>query len=663
MRPPLSYVPLLPVLAGIVSGVLLGRFLPGSVVIIVAAGLTLAAVAAILRKFWVMTVALAIPLAAVAASLSLPVQFAKPHADGTAITGTVTQAKLLPEKQSIVVEVFDSEHGNYDLLLTYPSFEPEVVPGDIVTFSGRYALPRYDVDLPLESDMSDYYFTHGISMLCYVPKTFLTVDGRSGNIFLTMKRWRHDIAGMISASALSEQASAFLTAILTGDSTLVSGTQREQFARAGVAHILALSGAHVALIAMVVSLVLFPLAMAGHRKWRWGITVAALWVFAIMTGLSPSVCRSVIMATAVLMALMLDRPRSSLNALCLAAILILLFNPMALFDIGFQLSFVATLSILLFSPRFAPAGARGSNWHWLLTACATTLAATLGTMPLVACHFHALPVYFLAANIVAVIIMPVMIAGGLLFVAALAMGLEPSWLVAALDAVYAAFDAVSDAVASLPRATAVGLYFNAWLLLPMYVALAFLLAFMHLRRPVYMLLTVATTTFIFGIIAVTAPDYADNEAYIVRSHRSTTIASHRGDTLLMTTTSPLHNHPSDIAEWTERYAGYISTRGIRHVEARPFGQEAFDNQGLMRFGRHTMSIALDKEYGCTVPHTYCLVTSGWYGDPVELCRRSHCDTIALSPDINSRRRNRYLRLLQAASLPVIDLSSRPLSSQ
>lgn len=664
-RPPLSYIPLLPILAGIVAGVLCCRYLPISPWVTAGVALAMAVMAVLLHRPLAVEILLALSLGVVATCLALPRQFDAAPARDTVMSGCVADVWHLPECQRICVNVNGADASSYRTMLTFPVFDTTVEAGDIIRFSGTYSLPRRSVDLPMEDDMADYYYTNRISMLCYVPKGNMEVIGRSGNPLYLLKRLREKTVDRIFASGLDEPAAAFLAAILTGDTTALTDDSRSDYAAAGVAHILALSGAHVAVIAMVIAVVLFPLVMAGHRRARWWLTIAVLWLYALFTGLSPSVCRADIMASAVLLALIFDRPRSSLNALCLAAILILVFSPLSLMQPGFQLSFAATLAIILYSPVLAPVSRR-SRYYRLLVPLAATLAATLGTFPLVAWHFHSVPVYFLVANVAAVAVMPVMIAGGVVLTMLLLFGIEPSWLVMMLDGVYSLFDGVVDRIARWPGATVGNIYPDAWLLIPMYLALAFLCAFLYLRHRCYAVLAVATLLFAVGAYAATRPAYADGEAYMLRSHGATSIAMHDGDTLRVLTLAPAHGYGYDSLMWSRRYRDYMATRGISYMEVAPLDSAVWSSGGVIDFGRRRMLVAHAMPANSVVVgkrHAdYCLVTARWYGNPVELYRSTDADTIVLSSDMNRRRRLRYYNELTAAGIPVIDLGERPLSS-
>lgn len=659
-RPPLSYIPLLPILTGVVAGVLLVRYLDVSPWLMGGIALAIALIASLIRLRGMVEAVLAATLSIATTSIAMPRQFTSPPATGTVLSGNVTSASLLAENQTIRVRI-DDGHSRYAILLTYATFYPRVEAGDIVRFHGTYSLPVRDTDLPLEDNLADYYYNEGVSLLCYVPQGCLEVTGRNGSISAAMERWRSALVDKISASGLTSPAAGFLSAVIAGDDTLIAPDLNDDYAAAGVAHLLALSGAHVAMIAMVTAILLAPLTWAGHRRTRWWLTIVGLWVFAVATGMSPSVCRAVIMASTVLLSMIFDRPKSALNALCLAAILILVFSPLSLMKTGFQLSFAATLSIILFTPKLSPVDLRKVHGGKLARIAVTTIAATAGTFPLVAYCFHAIPLYFLIANIVAVAVMPLIMTGGIILSLLLVAGIDAPWLVSSLDAVYSLFDHTVTWVARLPHASVGNIYFDGWLIVPMYLTLGFVCAYIYMRHKSYLVLAGATVLFVIGTALTLRPHYADGEAYMVRSHRATTVALHRGDTLCMLTTSAPHNHSHDSLMWADRYRDFIATRGIRHIAIRPLDTTSLQPDGTISFGSGRMLVATALPDD-TVAAAYCLVTSGWYGDPVRLHASLRADTMLLSSDINRRRRNRYSRELKEAGIPVIDLSARGLHS-
>ncbi|WP_233218763.1 DNA internalization-related competence protein ComEC/Rec2 [Deinococcus arcticus] len=223
------------------------------------------------------------------------------------------------------------------------------------------------------------------------------------------------------SAGLTERQAALMQAIELGDRSDISREEfaegyavRDAFARAGLAHLMALSGQNVALITGVLVWLLIRLGAA--PAWRYGLPAALLLPYLLLVQPSPSITRAVIMGAAVLIALALGRGRPDpLGLIALAALACLLPFPLWLLDVGFQLSFLAVLAL---TQTLRVAGRLPARWpHALRLAISATLLAELGTLPVVAGTFGQLPLVGLPANLVAGVIMAALVPLG--FVAGL----------------------------------------------------------------------------------------------------------------------------------------------------------------------------------------------------------------------------------------------------
>ncbi len=185
----------------------------------------------------------------------------------------------------------------------------------------------------------------------------------------------------------------------------------QRYSNTGVVHIIAISGMHLGLIYWLVLLPFKPFRKTKHLLIVQALSViAVLWFFSLLTGASPSILRSAVMFTFIALGEIKGRRSSIYNNLSLSALFILLFDPFSLWDVGFQLSYAAVLSIVIFSKAI-------SNWlyvqnrllRWGWNLIAVTIAAQILTYPLVAYHFHQFPTLFLITNLIAVPLSTVLI--------------------------------------------------------------------------------------------------------------------------------------------------------------------------------------------------------------------------------------------------------------
>jgi competence protein ComEC len=190
----------------------------------------------------------------------------------------------------------------------------------------------------------------------------------------------------------------------------------QSYTHTGVVHIIAISGLHIGLIYWLLVQLLRPMQRSQKIKWlRPFFIIVGLWLFSLLAGAQPSVLRSALMFTCIVLAENLAKKTSVYNTLALSAFLLLCYNPFWLWDAGFQLSYAAVLSIIIFRrPVY--------NWFyfenklldlvWKLNA--VTIAAQILTVPLSIYHFHQFPNYFILTNLVAVPLSSIIVLGEIL---------------------------------------------------------------------------------------------------------------------------------------------------------------------------------------------------------------------------------------------------------
>lgn len=201
-----------------------------------------------------------------------------------------------------------------------------------------------------------------------------------------------------------DEAQALIAAMVLGDKNALTPELRNRYSITGASHVLALSGLHLSII----YLLLTRLTLGRRRSWLIQIVVlTAVWTYALLTGLPTSLIRAATMITVYGLFSLGGRRRASLNILCFTAIIMLLADSSALFDVGFQLSFMAMLGILLFTPLMESwMSARWMMEHrilsWVLSLLMVSVAAQMGTAPLVAYYFGRFSTWFLVTNLIVI---------------------------------------------------------------------------------------------------------------------------------------------------------------------------------------------------------------------------------------------------------------------
>jgi competence protein ComEC len=232
-------------------------------------------------------------------------------------------------------------------------------------------------------------------------------EGEASRIERTQQYFLHQrslLLERLETAGLSDDRYAVVAAMALGDRSALTKELKETYSKTGASHVLALSGLHLGIIYALLSMLVVG------RRWQMitqVATVLSIWAFVFLTGMSASVVRSAIMLTVYALLALGHRQKMSVNTLAFTAIVMLLVTPKALFDVGFQMSFMAVFSILLFVPLFyRPFSAEYLMTHravsWLWGIVAVSVAAQIGVAPLIAYYFGRFSCYFLLTNFIVI---------------------------------------------------------------------------------------------------------------------------------------------------------------------------------------------------------------------------------------------------------------------
>lgn len=346
--------------------------------------------------------------------------------------GVVNERVITTTGEHITVEVtaFISEMGlkssvrHFDVMLYTGA--TDLVVGDDIMFKANLS--------PVSQEFvgADYMYAKGIDYISSTDVSKIRRFGAAPSLTAKARHWRDAIVLNIEKSSLSPVSKAFVAALLLGDREGLSPEVRDDFAGAGIAHVLALSGLHVGIILMLLGLITMPMNLYGLRNLRFVIMAAGVPMFALLTGLSAPVVRASVMALCLLVAKLSQRKYSAVNVLCMAACIIMFAGPRALFDVGFQLSFTCTLAIINILSLVNDEMDR-SRRRYPVTLVSIPISVFLLTWPLVAWHFHSLPLLFLPLNIVLVPLLPVYMALIIIYAAMLMIGVDMHLLAVIID--------------------------------------------------------------------------------------------------------------------------------------------------------------------------------------------------------------------------------------
>ena len=314
-------------------------------------------------------------------------------------------------------EKWEKANNQVLLYLDKDSLSKSLDLGDEILVSSKLEKVRNNGN-PNEFDYSKYLQHRSILYSTYVKgSSWKLIDENQRFSFKHIAvAWRQKLLKIYKKAGLKNEAYEILAALTLGAREEVSEDVKTVWSAAGATHVLAVSGLHVGIIFAVMQFLLS--FMAGSKLGRFVrgvLLIISLWSYALLTGLSPSVMRAASMFSILAIALMINRKGTIYNSLAISAFALLLYNPFVLFDVGFQFSYLAVVSIVFFQPKFENLFEIHSfvlRWSWKLFT--VSLAAQVGTFPLAIYYFHQFPSYFFLSNFVIIPVAGLLIYGSAL---------------------------------------------------------------------------------------------------------------------------------------------------------------------------------------------------------------------------------------------------------
>lgn len=324
---------------------------------------------------------------------------------------------------------------NVNALITVPTVS-DISYGDLISGTGNFKAYDHPGNF-LKQDYETYLYNKNIYLTGFVLDEQIT---EIRHHYKTIKHLRDDIEAEIEKTSLSSATKGFLIAVLLGDKTYIKSEDRISFNDAGVAHVFAVSGFHVSMIAMFILTGFSLIFNRRTRHWKFLLALPIIWGYIFLVGSSPATCRSGIMLSIGLIALYMQRKSNPLKALAWAIILILSFNPEALFDVGFQLSVVCVGGLIMIaSPLNFMNQRTNPKLYKIVGAILVVLTATFSSWILCAYYFHRFSFMFIPLNLIAVPLMPFFIALSLVYLLFSSIGISIPALAHLLDGAYGLF--------------------------------------------------------------------------------------------------------------------------------------------------------------------------------------------------------------------------------
>ena len=319
---------------------------------------------------------------------------------------------------------------------------------------------------------------------------------------------------------------AIINALILGQRQDMDKTIYEDYANAGAIHILAVSGLHVGIILLLLNVFLKPIERLKHGKFiKVCLIILLLWSFAIIAGLSASVTRAVTMFSIVAIAMHLKRQTNIYNTLAISVFILLLCKPMFLFDVGFQMSYLAVIAIVsiqpmlykLWSPKW-----KIIDYFWQIFT--VTIAAQFGVVPVSLFYFHQFPGLFFVSNLAIIPCLGLILGLGILVIILALANSLPEFLANAYGGIISSMNWVVSWVSSQEQFLFKTISFNLQQVVVSYVLITSLVLLFSKRNFKHVVLFLVSILCIQAVTIYNAYNYSKPSLIIFHKSRYSLIA-------------------------------------------------------------------------------------------------------------------------------------------
>lgn len=534
-------------------------------------------------------------------------------------------------------------------------------PGDIVTATGILRDARAKDIVPDAADYNRYLYLQGVNSVLWLTKEEMYPISKASDNTLSniLDKARAATTNAIIDSGAGSDASAFLTAVIVGDDSYLQPDTDEAFRTSGLAHLLALSGLHVGIIIMFITV-----CLSWMRPSRYGyrifyiLIIAASFAYAAFAGMTPSVVRAACMVAVLCVSAIFQRRANVYNSLCVAIFLWLVINPLWLFAPGFQMSVCAVLGITI-ALRAVNAYRIRRTWvKKALRIVIVPMAAMAATAIPAMAYFHTFPLYFLPANILASIaIAPMMFCGVLLAIATMT-GIGHGALAYACDRLYAfiefsakTFGGDSGVVHTYPS------------MLTIFCCLAAVAAFfffLYRPRSIMRISMLCCACIFIALSSSFDRSRVSIDAYILSGGTSTDMLLADADSVYLITDATGINAANIRTLRQQRYRDMLlrrTTNAELVLLSGNFTRHEFKRSGdILTCGKHRfLLVNSDSLASPSERCEYALVCRGFKGDIKKVAL--HADTIVIGTSVHYTRRRRFVAFMDSAGIPYRDIRS------
>ena len=460
-----------------------------------------------------------------------------------------------------------------NVLITTRGCNYTLQPGDIIGVEGRLEEIK-SLGNPDGFDYASYMLDQGIRYRAHVDVNEIYKNSIDSEPTMTnrLNLHRMRLQEAVFATQLPAEVQSFIIATLLGNSRFITPETRAEFSAAGVSHMLALSGLHVGIIMGIVWFLLFPLNYLRMHKLRQALTIIIMFGYAAFTGFSPSVVRATVMMTMVLLGMIGYRKSVSLNALAIAALVLLAIYPRTIYSIGFQLSFTTVAALLLFFYHEKGKGRdkRPRVVRYIVQLGATSLVAMASTIMLTAYYFSSVSMLSVVGNILILPVFPIVMVLSVMFVLLCGVGIEFWILNAIIDAIYRYISMIARFTGETLPGHIDGVYITGADVVIYYIALGFVLLWYRRKEVKWLNYAIAMIAIIIAHGAYIKAVTPKRGFVIFNNFAQTQLLSFNGSKAMLW----VPDGEADAQLFRQQNKKFIAHYGIKTIEVAQNGTHA-----------------------------------------------------------------------------------------
>ncbi|MGK0366836.1 MAG: competence protein ComEC, partial [Saprospiraceae bacterium] len=325
---------------------------------------------------------------------------------------------LLVDKLRSDSSKFHQASGNILVYINRDSLSENLEYGDRVSVFGTVR-KLTGAKNPNAFNFKDFQHYQNIHYQLFLKENEWKISEKNGGnpLFKFAFKQRREFLHILRKYLPDTESFSVGSALILGYKDEMDEEVRDAYAKTGAMHVLAVSGLHVGLIYLIIGFIFDKIMRWDSRKIRYlrgAICLISVWLFALLTGMSPSVMRASTMFSIIIIGNMTDRFSNIYNSLATSAFILLLINPLYIMSVGFQLSYLAVTGIVYFQPKIYSLYICENNitdFFWQL--CTVSIAAQFATLPLSLYYFHQFPIYFWLSGLIVVPAAGFILGGGL----------------------------------------------------------------------------------------------------------------------------------------------------------------------------------------------------------------------------------------------------------